>query len=426
MVGAGTPAYMAPEQVKGLDPVPQTDIYALGIILYEMLTGGERPFTGERATTTGTTSAKVRWEQVNTQPLPPSNHNHRISVNIDALVIKCLEKNPSNRYSSSMQLINELNLNVGGDLGNLNLPDNQGEGKNKKNNASQNKGKKSKTIDSSSKKPQNLWGQWGKLFFAGSLLILTILIINEFSGMTFVIEDPIITTTESSTITVTETIVPPTKTPIPTSTQTAIPEEHTWAYSILALVENKSPDEFYDFDEGFGPWAAHGPGYRGFYYEDGVYRWKNEIFGKYFWENGPWYPSNFVWQFDLLFTNESGQDPRFGAAVNAPGSCRIYFDKFQRQIRIEYGEPEVRKYSHSLPQDMWPSNRWQTISIISINKNIAVAVGGEVVNVAKCESLSGYGTGTLNYSGHNKIQIDIDNVNLWDISNLKEFYSFED
>ncbi|GAF89912.1 unnamed protein product, partial [marine sediment metagenome] len=68
MIGMGTPAYMAPELVRGEEPTPQTDIYALGVVLFEMLTGGERPFTGELAETTGSTSEKVRWEQMHLNP----------------------------------------------------------------------------------------------------------------------------------------------------------------------------------------------------------------------------------------------------------------------------------------------------------------------------------------------------------------------
>ena len=86
MVGAGTPAYMAPEQIKGLDPVPQTDIYSLGVVLFEMLTGGERPFTGDQATITGSTSAKVRWEQVNLQPPSPRICNSEISISMEEVV----------------------------------------------------------------------------------------------------------------------------------------------------------------------------------------------------------------------------------------------------------------------------------------------------------------------------------------------------
>jgi len=113
MVGAGTPAYMAPEQVKGLDPVPQTDIYALGIVLYEMLTGGERPFTGEQATTTGTTSAKVRWEQVNLTPPSPREYNPDISPALEDVVLKCLAKNPDQRYQTALDLLNALERAIG-------------------------------------------------------------------------------------------------------------------------------------------------------------------------------------------------------------------------------------------------------------------------------------------------------------------------
>lgn len=112
MVGAGTPAYMAPEQARGEDPLPQTDIYALGIVLFEMLTGGERPFTGESAKTTGSTSEKVRWEQIKLAPPPPSKYNSSISPDMDVIVLKCLDKTPSNRYLSATDLFGELVMQV--------------------------------------------------------------------------------------------------------------------------------------------------------------------------------------------------------------------------------------------------------------------------------------------------------------------------
>jgi len=113
MVGMGTPAYMAPEQIRGQDPSPRTDIYSLGITLFEMLTGGERPFTGEHARTTGTTSEKVRWEQINLSVPSPRKWNSTISPDLEMIVLRCMEKNPSSRYQYPLELLNALEVVLG-------------------------------------------------------------------------------------------------------------------------------------------------------------------------------------------------------------------------------------------------------------------------------------------------------------------------
>ncbi|MGV8025598.1 MAG: protein kinase [Anaerolineaceae bacterium] len=105
MVGIGTPAYMAPELIKGEDPSPQADIYALGIMLYEMLTGGERPFTGERASITGTAAEKIRWEHLKLAPIPPSHYNPNISPQMEYVILRCLSKEKEKRFKSTMDLI---------------------------------------------------------------------------------------------------------------------------------------------------------------------------------------------------------------------------------------------------------------------------------------------------------------------------------
>jgi serine/threonine protein kinase len=107
MLGAGTPAYMAPEQARGEGPTPQTDIYALGVILFEMLTG-ERPFTGENAKTAGSTSEKVRWEQINLPVPSPRTFNPNVLPELEAVVLKCLEKEPQNRYSNALEILTAL------------------------------------------------------------------------------------------------------------------------------------------------------------------------------------------------------------------------------------------------------------------------------------------------------------------------------
>jgi formylglycine-generating enzyme required for sulfatase activity len=108
MVGAGTPAYMAPEQIKGLDPTPHTDIYALGIILYEMFTGGERPFTGERAETTGSLGEKLRWEHIHLSPKNPRVYNPALSKGTKDVVMTCLAKSPEERFDNALAMLNAL------------------------------------------------------------------------------------------------------------------------------------------------------------------------------------------------------------------------------------------------------------------------------------------------------------------------------
>jgi serine/threonine protein kinase len=108
MIGIGTPAYMAPEQIQGEDPIIQTDIYALGIVFFEMLTRGERPFTGDQAKITGTTHEKVRWEQINLSPPSPRLFNPNIDQYTEKVVLRCLEKRPTDRFNSVLEFLRAL------------------------------------------------------------------------------------------------------------------------------------------------------------------------------------------------------------------------------------------------------------------------------------------------------------------------------
>jgi serine/threonine protein kinase len=91
----GTPEYMAPELADG-PAGTGSDIYALGILLYQMLTG-RTPFSGDSA-------LAIYLKQMREQPLPPSRFNPAIPPSVDRVILRALEKDPRRRYSSASQL----------------------------------------------------------------------------------------------------------------------------------------------------------------------------------------------------------------------------------------------------------------------------------------------------------------------------------
>jgi serine/threonine-protein kinase len=96
----GSPAYMAPEQVEGLEPSPRADIYALGIVMYEMVTG-VRPFHGESSLSSAVKRLKVDAE-------PPSEYLPDISPIWEAAILRCLQREPSARFQHVSEVVNAL------------------------------------------------------------------------------------------------------------------------------------------------------------------------------------------------------------------------------------------------------------------------------------------------------------------------------
>jgi serine/threonine-protein kinase len=92
----GTAQYLSPEQAQGMAVTPTTDIYSIGIILFEMLTG-RVPFDGDNA-------VAIAMKQVGEEPPVPSTINPRVSPALDAIVLKALAKDPAQRFQSAAEM----------------------------------------------------------------------------------------------------------------------------------------------------------------------------------------------------------------------------------------------------------------------------------------------------------------------------------
>ena len=96
-LAAGTPAYMAPEQLAGKEQSVKTDIYSLGLVLYEL-------FTGKKAFDAATMGELLKLRRNNTTPTTPTDIVKDLDPLVEKVIDRCLQTDPSQRPASALQV----------------------------------------------------------------------------------------------------------------------------------------------------------------------------------------------------------------------------------------------------------------------------------------------------------------------------------
>ncbi len=96
----GTVYYVSPEQAQGKAPKAESDLYSLGVMLYEAMTN-RLPFYHENPN-------EVAKMQINREPIPPSVYRHDISVGLEQIILRAMEKNPKKRYTNAMEMLTDI------------------------------------------------------------------------------------------------------------------------------------------------------------------------------------------------------------------------------------------------------------------------------------------------------------------------------
>jgi len=102
----GTAAYLAPEQARGEEATPAADVYALGVVIYQVLTA--------RLPWEGTTLAELAIRRENERPLPPSSYDPDVPETLSTAVLRALEGDPARRYTTARELASALRTGLSG------------------------------------------------------------------------------------------------------------------------------------------------------------------------------------------------------------------------------------------------------------------------------------------------------------------------
>jgi serine/threonine-protein kinase len=102
----GTAAYLAPEQARGEEATPAADVYALGVVIYQLLTA--------RLPWEGTTLAELAIRRENERPLPPSSYDPDVPETLSTAVLRALEGDPARRYTTARELASALRTGLSG------------------------------------------------------------------------------------------------------------------------------------------------------------------------------------------------------------------------------------------------------------------------------------------------------------------------
>lgn len=100
----GTATYLSPEQAQGAQPDPRSDLYSLGVTMYEMV-AGKAPFVGD-------TPVAVTYQHVHAMPTPLHDLKADVSLDFEAIVAKCMAKSPKRRYESASALRDDLRRSI--------------------------------------------------------------------------------------------------------------------------------------------------------------------------------------------------------------------------------------------------------------------------------------------------------------------------